>query len=151
MKIIFLDINGVLDTYEEMDVVNQSNLLRLKYIVEQTRSSIVVSSSLKNSFYYTGRYNNLLLEIISLLEKNGINVIGITPNGENREEEIQMYLDLHPEITDFCIIDDDYDMNSFKNNIVKLPSQMDGGQGLDDFYMNMAIDILNNRKKRIKC
>ena len=30
MKVVFLDFNGILDTYENMDVVDPDNLMRLK-------------------------------------------------------------------------------------------------------------------------
>ena len=47
------------------------------------------------------------------------------------------------EIENFCILDDDYYMESFKDNLVKLPCQIEIGQkGLDDYYMNLAIQIL---------
>ena len=59
-------------------------------------------------------------------------------------------MDSHSEIQNFCIIDDDYYMETFKEHMVKLPSQMEIGQmGLDDFHMNMAIEILNNLDKKI--
>lgn len=47
MDVIFLDFNGVLDTYENMDEINEGNLQRLKYIVQETNSKVVISSSLK--------------------------------------------------------------------------------------------------------
>lgn len=54
MNVIFLDFNGVLDTYENMDEINKENLQRLKHITEETNAKVVISSSLKNSYYYTG-------------------------------------------------------------------------------------------------
>lgn len=143
MKVIFLDFNGVLDTYDNMDEINPTNLQRLKTIVDETGAQIVISSSLKNSYYYTGTLSRKLKDIIRQLEEVGIEVIDITPHAKTREEEIKMYLDMHPEIGNFCIIDDDYEMESLKENLVKLPSQMNERQmGLDDMHMNMAIRIL---------
>lgn len=152
MKVIFLDFNGVLDTYEKMDEIDVNNLQRLKHIVEETGAKIVISSSIKNSFYYTGRFSKLLLKVIKTIQSNDMEVIGITPKASEREEEIQLYLDSHPQVENFCIIDDDYDMKSFKKHMVKLPSQNEPDQmGLDDFHMNMAIEILNRHvKKRVK-
>lgn len=41
-------------------------------------------------------------------------------------------------------------MPELSENLVKLPHQMQEGQkGLEEIYMNMAIDILN-RKRKIK-
>lgn len=150
MKVVFLDFNGVLDTYDNMDEINFSNLKRLKHIIDETNSKVVISSSKKDSYYYTGHLSESLLSIIRELEKENIEVIGITPKATTREQEIQLYLDLHPDIENFCIIDDDYEMESFKDNIVKLPSQMEEGQmGLDDYHMNMAIEILKTHNKKI--
>lgn len=151
MKVIFLDFNGVLDTHDKMDEVDMDNLNRLKYIVDMTKAKVVISSSLKNSYYYTGKFSDKLKEVITLIVINGIEVIGITPKARSREEEIQKYLDEHPEIDNFVIIDDDYEMDMFKEHLVKLPSQMIEGQmGLDENGMNMAINILNKNKINFK-
>lgn len=45
MNVIFLDFNGVLDTYENMDEINKENLQRLKHIIEETNAKVVISSS----------------------------------------------------------------------------------------------------------
>jgi len=147
MNIIFLDFNGVLDTYENIDEINIDNLDRLKYIVDTTNSKIVISSSLKNSYYYTGHYSKNLQNIINELESIGIEVIGITPKANIREEEIKLYLQSHPEVSNYCILDDDYEMDSLKDNLVKLTPQIEKGQGLDDISMNKAIKILKRIKK----
>ena len=61
MKIIFLDFNGVLDTYDNMNEIDQNNLKRLKYIIDKTNAKVVISSSIKNSYYYTGSFNKHLI------------------------------------------------------------------------------------------
>lgn len=147
MKVIFLDFNGVLDTYENMDEINEDNLRRLKHIVDITDSKVVISSSLKNSYYYTGYFTNHMKYIMNEIKHIGIEIIGITPKAENREEEIKLYLKKHPEVEAFCILDDDYEMESLKENLVKLPSQNTIGQmGLNDTYMKQAIKILSKIK-----
>ena len=45
MKVIFLDFNGIVDTYEDLDVINMDNLNRLKKLCNETGSSIVYTSS----------------------------------------------------------------------------------------------------------
>lgn len=140
MNVIFLDFNGVLDTYEEMDIINKDNLLRLKKIVDETDSKIVISSSLKNNSYNEGVYtNNLVKYLINPLKEVGIEVIGITPNKDTREEEITEYLVNHPEINNFLILDDEYEFNKYKNNFIKLDYL---GNGLEDKHINKAIKIL---------
>lgn len=149
MNVIFLDFNGVLDTYYQMNEINQDNLNRLKRIVEETNAKIVISSSLKNTYYYCGRFSQHFQEILNRLTSEGLEIVGITPLAEEREQEIMMYLDAHPEIENFCIIDDDYDMELLKEHLVKLPCQSEERQmGLDDFHMHMAIDILKKKKEK---
>lgn len=65
MKVIFLDFNGVLDTYYSLDEIDKDNLLRLKKIVSDTGASIVISSS-------------IIKGLINILLENDIDVTGIT-------------------------------------------------------------------------
>ena len=149
MKVIFLDFNGVLDTYYNMDEINYDNLSRLKHIVDETGAKVVISSSLKNSYYYTGHLSNFLQSIIKRIEEFGIEVIGITPYADTREEEIELYLNQHQEVDNYCILDDDYEMERLKEHLVKLPSQIQEGQmGLDDIHMLESIKILNKCLKK---
>ncbi len=67
MKVIFLDFNGVLDTYYSLDEIDKDNLLRLKKIVSDTGASIVISSS-------------IIKELINILLENDIDVTRITPS-----------------------------------------------------------------------
>ena len=143
MNIVFLDFNGVLDTNLNMDVIDQGNLMRLKSLVDMFDAKVVISSSLKNPFYYNGRHSKMFQSILEQLLEAGIDVIGITPQGNSREEEITMYLNEHPNISNYCILDDDYDMESLKDHLVKLPMQMSEGQmGFTQEYMDKAIRIL---------
>ena len=146
MKVIFLDFNGVLDTYDNIDTINKENLKRLKYIIDKTKAKVVISSSLKNSYYYTGHYSKHLKNIIKEIENIGIEVIDITPKANTREEEIKLYLSLHPEVSNYCILDDDYEMESLKENLVTLIPQPEKGQGLEEIHMIKAIKILKRKK-----
>lgn len=150
MKVIFLDFNGVLDTSYKIDEVNYDNLQRLKYIVHETEANVVISSSIKNSFLLTNRMNSTLRALLDRLMCEGINVLGFTPYGYSREEEIKMYLEAHPEIDSFVVIDDDYDMD-FGESMIKLPSQRIHGQlGLDDISVNKAIKVLGKVEQSVK-
>ena len=70
MKVIFLDFNGVLDTYYSLDEIDKDNLLRLKKIVSDTGASIVISSS-------------IIKELINILLENDIDVTRITPSKDS--------------------------------------------------------------------
>lgn len=140
MKVIFLDFNGIVDTYEDLDVVNMDNLNRLKKLCEETGSSIVYTSS--------GRFSRFGRELISEMVSNGLDIVDITPKMDNkREEEIRMYLSCNPQIENYCILDDDFDMPSMKEHLVKLPVQAPGSLGFTEEYYQQALKILGKKKE----
>lgn len=148
MKVIFLDFNGILDTYENMDVIDTDNLNRLKRIVDECNAKVVLTTSNKNNYYRSGMIRGILKYIIDSLLEAGIDVIGMVPMLDSREDEIHAYLDMHPEVEEFVILDDDYDMPSFRDNLILLPSQMIGieQRGLEDEHVEKAISILGIKK-----
>ncbi len=154
MKVIFLDFNGILDTWENFDVIDESNLERLQRIVLETEAKVVITSSCKNNYNRTGVMGPILKMLVDSLLNAGIDIAGIVANASTREEEIALYLSSHSEIENFVILDDDYDMPSFENNLIKLPSQSIGVEqtGLKDVHVDEAIRILgktlNNDDKR---
>ena len=89
-----------------------------------------------------------MIYLLNTLKNNGIDVIDITPLADTRENEIRMYLETHPDIDSFCILDDDYYMESFKDNLIKLVYQNDKGNGLTDQDVLKAINILNGYQKK---
>ena len=136
MKVIFLDFNGIVDTYEDLDVINMDNLNRLKKLCDETGSSIVYTSS--------GRFSLFGREMIS----NGLDIVDITPKMDNkREEEIKMYLSCNPQIENYCILDDDFDMPSMKEHLIKLPVQAPGSLGFTEEYYQQALKILGKKKE----
>ena len=143
MKVIFLDFNGVLDTYEEFDVIDKSNLYILIDAINLTDSKVVITSSNKDYFYRTGKHNSLMLNLINVLYENNIEVLGYTKKLGSREEEIIDYLISHPEIEHYCIIDDDYFFESMGDHMIKLTSQMDGGNGLKESSTYEIVRKLN--------
>ena len=114
MKIIFLDIDGVLNSenyYEKVDRTkkdwNKFNPLAVEMIrrlIEEFDASIVISS--------TWRYG-LVKELKNELIKSGLvkylhkdwKTPEIYPS--HRGEEINLWLDNHSEVIDYVIIDDD--------------------------------------------
>ena len=139
MKVIFLDFNGVLDTNENCDVIDDTNLSILISAIKLTDSKIVITSSNKNTYYYLGRHNRLMYNLIKVLENYDVEVLGYTKLLETREEEILEYLKSHPEITNYCILDDDYFFESMKEHQIKLTKQMDGGNGLRETTTNEIV------------
>ena len=122
MNVIFLDFDGVLDTYhynslEEIerkikllaDICNENNC---KIVIEAASKDAIDEETLE---VMDGSWINKIFE---MFKKYNIECIGRTPNverkiGENtylsmwKEDEIIKYLEMHPEIEHYCIIDDD--------------------------------------------
>lgn len=158
MKIIFLDIDGVLNSEkfykneaqhekwkraesegysrEEQDAIaniDPESVKWLNYIINKTNAELVISS--------TWRFDENLKIKLSFM---GIKpFIGITPKTweRHRGTEIQMWLDRHPEVFNYVILDDDCDMlDSQLNNFVNTSWL----EGLNEDSANKAIKILNN-------
>lgn len=147
MKVVFLDFNGVLDTWDNMNIVNQDNLRRLKRIIEATGAKVVISSSVKNTYYFLGTHSTIFKYLAKTITEAEIEIVGITPLASGKENEIKMYLESHPEVEAFCILDDEGDFLEFKENFVKLPLQsQESPDGLSDEHVNQAISILNKKE-----
>lgn len=143
MKVVFLDFNGVLDTYDEFDVIDKSNLYVLVDAINLTDSKVVITSSNKDYFYRNGKHNLVMENLINTFSEYNIEVLGYTKKLNSREEEILDYLCTHPEIEHYCIIDDDYFFESMGDHMIKLTSQMDGGNGLKETSTYEIVRKLN--------
>ncbi|MBA9078308.1 HAD domain-containing protein [Rufibacter quisquiliarum] len=170
MKVVFLDIDGVLNTevymrhlfyihenvgVKEYKAIKASHLYRdefghwfdpmavdmLKWVIEATGAKIVISSTWRMSG------TEVMKELWKKRELPG-EIIGITPNHRRRTgsslqrgKEIQEWLDLHPEVTDYVIIDDDADMEpNQKDSFV----QTDYQYGLTYQKAFECVSILNS-------
>lgn len=140
MKIIFLDIDGVLNYYGMPDnrlyLIDRRAVETLNLLIEKTGAKIVISS--------TWRLLNSLAMIKSLLIEKGFKgeIVGKTPsintNGRIRGDEIQAWLEEHPDVKEYVILDDDSDMGPLKGRLVKV----DGKFGLLTDDVTKAIEIL---------
>lgn len=106
MKVIFLDVDGVLNTSNgrcDMGLycLLPTALANLKDIVDKTNASIVLSS--------TWRIYDEALEILKRkLQELGLDIYAVTPRlGRARWHEIKSWLANHPYVTKYAIIDDD--------------------------------------------
>lgn len=158
MKVIFLDVDGVLnsevsreqernnfDNWMEHEV-SEMHINNLKKIVDATGAQIVLSSSWRFDHpKATGRdfiVDPLMKVLDRKLKAVGLDIIDVTPDlrGKIRGAEIQDWLDRHSEVERFVILDDDVDMKDeqkpfFVNTTFK--------NGLTDELANKAIEILN--------
>lgn len=159
MKIIFLDIDGVLNVipqgHDAFGGIFHSDFVNnLKRIIDETDAKIVISSSWRHSGFQK------MLDMWEFRNLPG-EVIGVTPDlyrfldfeGERtmvRGDEIQAVLNIHPEITHYVILDDDTDMLKHQlgnfvccANNINHPDCIDIGYGLTKECTNKAIRILN--------
>ena len=151
MKVIFLDIDGVLNHEEHYKWLhntdeptplqrtypytefNPKSCQLLKEIVEETGAEIVVSSSWRLDG---------LAKLNKLFRFFGLpNAIDITPClNTARGIEIGAWLAAHPEVDKYVILDDDEDMNP--DQIPFFIKTNPYGDGLNEEVKNNAIKIL---------
>ena len=168
MKVIFLDIEGVLTNYASAErryevfqnyniiisEIDESTVRRLAKIVCATGAKVVLTSSLRGD--WARGIENIQLDsskqLQRLFDKYNIEVVGVTPyipkSNEDasswREHEINYYLNKHKEIEGFCIIDDEiHFLHSLDEYVVKV----DSDYGLQDEHVDQAIKILETKSK----
>ena len=161
MKIIFLDIDGVLNLipqgHDEFGGIFHSHFVNnLKRVIDETGAKIVISS--------TWRHDGLQ-RMKDMWEKRNLpgDVIDITPDCNvlfkegsfnfldeiDRGHEIEYWLVKHPEVKNYVILDDDNDfLPNQRGNFVRTannvnhPDCVDIGYGLTNECANLAIKIL---------
>jgi hypothetical protein len=159
VNIIFLDIDGVLNSGEYMyrrrlqgstrsnKAIDPECVNVLNEIVQKTRAHIVVSSS--------WRIGRTLQQLQRMLYNGGVvgNVLGVTPMpgrfegwhggmGYFRGDEIQAWIDQHfvsLQLKHIVILDDDSDMKHLTPWLVK--TRWDEG-GLQAHHLPLALDVL---------
>lgn len=162
IKVIFLDIDGVLNVYshdhDEFGSQFQSAFVNnLKRVIEETGAKIVISS--------TWRYAGLD-RMKEMWEKRNLpgEVIDITEDCTylfneglfdwldqvERGHEVEYWLNEHPEVEKYVILDDDNDFLPHQRgnfvrtaNNINHPDALDIGYGLTNECANRAIRILN--------
>lgn len=128
MKILFLDVDGVLNRCEEGPGLEEDKLAMLQWIVEATGCQIVVSSSWR---LIPESYERLM----EVLNKRGIPVRGVTPDKSRlksecstgpceRWEEITAWLEANPNVTQFAIVDDALEMGPLWEHFIRTKSNV---------------------------
>jgi len=131
MKILFLDVDGVLNNWPAlkrngMTAIDAQCLQQLTHVVKNTGCKIVLSSSWRTC-------DNLKRTILEHFDKVGIDKwIGETPDlfarvrfNIPRAKEIQTWLENRTDVKRFAIVDDD----------------ADAGKGLEDHYFETSMDL----------
>ncbi len=131
----------------------------LKRLIDETGAKIVISSSWRHSGLKIMQEmwikRGLVGEVIDITPSHSDKSRDHLPFKERAERggEIKEWLDAHPEVTNYVILDDDDDvLESQENNFVKCSENQDHedcidiGYGLTKKCSQMVIDILNTKK-----
>lgn len=165
MKIIFADIDGVLNVFTTKEKfqgyigIDDKRLERLKEIVDATNAKIVLSSTWRLGYNKDG---HMLHDHGEYVKKKfndaGLEIYDVTPdlksNGIYRGKEIKQWLSDHEEdnIENFIIIDDEnFDFSYEKLGSYWIQTQyFRGDGGLQPKHVKRAIKMLNGNKKEGK-
>lgn len=153
MKIIFLDFDGVVSTYEKGWRIDIEKLELLKKIVDKTNAKIVVTSSWKRGFtevddfiksFYTNPRNKDLNNA-TIFDWFANSIYDITGHNSSwRGDGIQRWIDKHnEEIESYVILDDDSD---FRDNQLFNFVQTDTYEGITSREVKLCIKILNGEQ-----
>ena len=150
MKIIFLDIDGVLNSrrYDVHRKENEGNidvtrLVILKQLIEKTNARIILTSSWRCHWDPNGENTDETgKELIETFARYGIELYGKTPQiNDDRAEEIRVWLNGHSDVDGFVIFDDiKLGWGELEPNVVKTDPRI--GCGLEQRHCEMAIRIL---------
>lgn len=141
MKIIFLDIDGVLNNdnhiYHYGNNYIDNNLLNLFVaVLKSTKSEVVLSCGWKiNDFKL-----KTLTDKLSRFEINILDIINSNKDGWiNAQEEIKKWLKNHPQVSKYCIISSDFDVGQGLKNFFRTDSEL----GLTEDSSIDVIDYMN--------
>lgn len=157
MKVIFLDIDGVLNSDEYIDKIKGSmvkgieshvdinKIKLLKEAVEATGAKIVLSSSV--------RYTMIGQELKQLLLDYGISTDTTPFMKHEKGKEIKKWLEQNIDIEDYVILDDEisksYDETLMKKLIkISKGNGMNFGEGLQPKDVEQIIERLGRKKQR---
>ena len=132
MKIIFLDIDGVLKEDRQGAPFLDESFILLKELVDITGAVLVMSSSWKvkyKAFVDNGYKTDIddIKALYAVLRRNGLSVYDYTPylnieKAVRRPTEIREYLAAAKDVENFCILDDrdEFDWGDLNKKLVFL-------------------------------
>lgn len=158
MKVIFLDIDGVLnnmntrETFEDFIFVSDDKILLLKQIVDATGAKIVLSSSWRAGWRAKDRNPRCASDDVRLfdalvykLDEYGLALLSYTPHFWHRGKEIDSWLKTWDgETIESFVILDDMDIKEFEPNSDRL-IQTDICEGLTEKHVEQAIKLLSKK------
>ena len=165
IKVIFLDIDGVLNVgypgHDEYGRLFHPEFVgNLKRIIDETGAKIVMSSTWRFAGLEKMKQmwvdRNLPGELIDVT----VDCVQIVDEGRaefydtvERGHEVEQWLDEHPGVDNYVILDDDNDFLAHQRgnfvrtaNNINHPDSIDIGYGLTNECANIAIRILNDER-----
>lgn len=154
MSVLFLDIDGVLNTVrwekfclsgeatieDEYGITfDRTSIANLKEIIDLTDASIVIHSTWK--LLYDVKW---IAKMWSSRDLPGI-ILDVTPNMPpyySKQDEITMWLKHHPEIQNYAILDDEHEFDGF---LLEHHVLIDGENGITGTHVQKAVHILSTR------
>lgn len=154
-KIIFLDIDGVLNSSEfndiyrelfvidpvEYDILDSGPIILVSDIVFNTGAEVVLSSSWRED-------EDAVWRAEQQLARYGVEIVDQTPlfgRNARRDDEINAWLDQHPEVTNYVILDDTPMVTSrLEHHQVRTTM----ARGLLRRHADLAIEILNREDEK---
>ena len=172
MKIIFLDVDGVLLPIDSKDKnIPEDKIILLKELIDKTNAKIVLSSTWRlnanRENYEDKDYENLVkslknyeieiydytpakqIEMIKkeVITKSGMTIVNyVIDPYSTRGAEISEWLEKN-EVSSFVILDDQdfyYELFSLKDNFVQIDNRY---MGLEQIDTEKAKNILNSKTK----
>ena len=157
MKIIFLDVDGVLNCRNSTSKcqcfigIDADKVKRLRRIVEVTGAKIVLTSTWKLHWIRDLRYKDEQNELSNYLDRKlrrenlFISDKTTEDNLKHRGQGIYDYLSRH-QVESWVVLDDeifdDYEYYGVMSHLVKTSFYADNG-GLQDEHVELAIGLLN--------
>jgi hypothetical protein len=145
MKVIFLDIDGVLNgiayqmsTTEAPPLIDVSRLEILKELIDKSNAKVVLSSSWKKAWVKGQTFD-------CIFKNAGIDIYDTTPVLGRKNSEISAWLSAHSDIESFVILDDaegGWDELS-PNVVITNPIQENG---LEKKHIPLALEKLENNR-----
>lgn len=150
VKILFLDIDGVLNGHDGVAVLRRECCERLNRLIQATGAKVVLVSAWRYMILDTGEYKSAMtcVGFSYMLKTHGIDceIIGTTCSDEElmpRGEQVRKWMRDNPRPLRWCILDDG-DPEEFgyapllTDRLITTPS--DGG--LQDEHVERAIELL---------
>lgn len=159
MKIIFLDVDGVLNNrYTEETLlgyvfISDEKIILLKELIDATKAEIVLTSTWRRGWFYKDHcssYNGeevwLFEALQAKLQEYDIELMDYTEEYGHRGYEISEWLKNHNDDTiESYIVIDDMDGAELRAHSAHF-IQTDFSEGLTEYHIEEAIKLLNEKE-----